>query len=355
MIKTPTLLLDEQKCRSNIKMMYDKALGHDVELRPHFKTHQSLEIGRWFKAIGVQKITVSSLTMASYFSEEWEDILVAFPTNINEIETINALASKVNLHLSVENLESITYLSKHLKSPVNIYIQIDVGYNRTGIQPNNINLINGVLRVVDDSDLLTFVGFFAHSGHTYTLRTAGDIKSAHAKSLQIMSGLSKHYPFAKISLGDTPACSLCEDFSGVDEIRPGNFVFYDLMQHQIGSCDISQIAVALACPVVAIHQDRSEIVIYGGGVHFSKDRLEDTEGIIFGRLAEENSSGWGRVIPNMYVKSLSQEHGIVSVPEALIEKYRIGDHVLVLPVHSCMTADLMKSYRTLSGKEVFKI
>ena len=346
-IKIPTLLIDEVKCKANIKMMIDKAERHDLVLRPHFKTHQSLKIGQWFKDFGVNKITVSSLLMAKYFSQEWSDILVAFPTNINEIETINELAKTIKLYLSVENVESIKFLSSQLKSSVNIYIQVDVGYHRTGIDPNNISLINDILRIVDQSDKLKFVGFFAHSGQSYTSRTPEDIKQIHFEGLQLMSGLLKHYPFAKISIGDTPTSSIAEDFSGVDEIRPGNFVFYDLMQHQIGSCEISDIAVAMACPIVAIHNDRSEIVIYGGGVHFSKDRLEDKEGIIYGRVVEEQDFGWGHVVQGMYLKSVSQEHGIVSVPQEMIKTYSIGEHLIILPVHSCMTADLMKKHQRI--------
>ncbi len=130
----------------------------------------------------------------------------------------------------------------------------------------------------------------------------------------------------------------------MDEMRPGNFVFYDLMQTKIGSNSASQIAVALACPIVAIHGERSEIVIYGGGVHFSKDSMEDNEKIIYGRVVEKKGDVWGDIIPDMYVKSLSQEHGIVKVSKSQIQNYKIGDHLIVLPIHSCMTANLMKSY-----------
>ncbi|MEL6971921.1 MAG: alanine racemase, partial [Bacteroidota bacterium] len=70
MISTPTLLLDEQRCRRNIAAMVQNAEQQQVQLRPHFKTHQSLEIGRWFKENGVNKITVSSLAMAHYFAAE---------------------------------------------------------------------------------------------------------------------------------------------------------------------------------------------------------------------------------------------------------------------------------------------
>ena len=114
-------------------------------------------------------------------------------------------------------------------------------------------------------------------------------------------------------------------------------------------------AVALACPIVAIHKNRSEIIVYGGGVHLSKDRLEDKEGVIFGRIVNWEENGWGKVIPNMYIKSLSQEHGIVSVPKTHIDNYKIGDYLMILPVHSCMTGNLMKSYKTFDGLNILRL
>jgi D-serine deaminase-like pyridoxal phosphate-dependent protein len=166
------------------------------------------------------------------------------------------------------------------------------------------------------------------------------------------SQYSDRYPELFISLGDTPSCSISDDFSRVDEIRPGNFAFYDLTQHKIGSNSIDQIAVALACPIVAKHKERSEIVVYGGGVHLSKDRLEDEEGVIYGRVVEQNDNGWGDLIPDTYVSSVSQEHGIITMPTDLIDQYSIGDLLYVLPVHSCMTADLMKEYYTIDGRNI---
>lgn len=356
MITKPTLLLDMHKCKANIETMHKKAITHGLCFRPHFKTHQSLEIGRWFKALGVHKITVSSLSMASYFSKEWDDITIAFPTNINEMATINALASKITINLSIENIEGIKHLAKHLKHNVNIFLKIDVGYHRTGINPSNIVLIDAILGVINANSFLTFSGFLGHAGHSYKCRSSQAIKKVHAESLSKMANLKyqykNQYSSIIVSLGDTPTCSVADDFTGVDEIRPGNFVFYDLTQNKIGSNTYSQIAVAMACPIVAIHKSRSEIVVYGGGVHFSKDRLEDAEGTIFGRVVENTENGWGNVITNMYVNSLSQEHGIITVPDEKIDDYSIGDNLLILPIHSCMAANLMKCYTTTDGIKI---
>ncbi len=359
-ITKPTLFLDKEKCKKNIQRMFQKAQENKLELRPHFKTHQSLEIGSWFKDLGVQKITVSSISMAEYFSTQWDDITIAFPTNILEIDSINKLASTITINLAIENEESIEYLSEHLKFEVNVLLKIDVGYHRTGINPNNIDFIDRIFHKIDQNPRINFIGFLGHAGHTYGCRTENEIKEIHSESIQIMSRLKTkyvdRYPNLTISLGDTPSCSVAEDFSGIDEIRPGNFVFYDLTQHSIGSNSMAQIAVALACPIVAVHADRSEVVVYGGGVHLSKDRLADNDhGVIFGRVALKTINGWGDPIPNTYVNSLSQEHGIISVQQRDIDTYKVGDFVFILPVHSCMAANSMKSYTTLEGERISRL
>ncbi len=61
------------------------------------------------------------------------------------------------------------------------------------------------------------------------------------------------FPDIIISYGDSPSCSLADDLNGFDEIRPGNFVYYDVMQYHIGSCQMDDIAVAAACPVVSVY------------------------------------------------------------------------------------------------------
>ncbi len=80
-----------------------KARRHNVTLRPHFKTHQSAEIGSWFRDFGINSIAVSSVEMANYFAKNgWDDITIAFPVNILETDKINKLAGNISLNLLVE-------------------------------------------------------------------------------------------------------------------------------------------------------------------------------------------------------------------------------------------------------------
>ena len=354
MYTRPTLILDEYKCKVNIRRMANKARQHQLIFRPHFKTHVSQAVGEWFREEGVNQITVSSFTMADYFARAgWQDITVAFPLNIHEIDLINQLAGDIQLNVLVESAFTADFLAKNVANPVGVFIKIDVDYYRTGIHWQNTALIDQVLKNLLN-EKLNFKGFLTHAGQSYAARGKAEIMEIHQSSLSKMNMLKQRYaddyPDLVISVGDTPTCSVAEDFTGVDEMRPGNFVFYDLMQEQIGACETDQIAVAMACPVVALHPERNEIVVFGGGVHFAKDRLEhDVHGTIYGLVAEDDGSGWGNPVGNVYINRLSQEHGILRAPLDYIEQLQVGDFIKILPVHSCMTADLQTHYHTTSG------
>jgi D-serine deaminase-like pyridoxal phosphate-dependent protein len=167
------------------------------------------------------------------------------------------------LNLLLESIEAARFLIQNARNKIGIYIKIDVGYNRTGLFPTSTQQIDEILNEISNCATLNFKGFLTHAGHTYKCRTKEEILSIHNTSREIMNGLKNRYidryPNLNISIGDTPGCSVADDFSGIDEIRPGNFVFYDLTQHQIGSCSIDKIAVAMACPIVSIHTDRNNI------------------------------------------------------------------------------------------------
>ena len=355
----PTLLLDKQRCLSNIKMIADKAKENNLILRPHFKTHQSHEVGRWFRNFGVTKITVSSLKMAEYFAEDgWNDITVAFPVNVHEKDRINSLTSKITLNLLVVAPETISWLAKEVKHKLNILIEVDNGYHRTGVSPADFSTIDFILKEIDQHKNFTFAGFLGHAGHSY--KTGGDknkVLAIHKESIDLMTPLKEKYKSRHsnmvLSTGDTPTCSLADSFPGIDEIRPGNLVFYDIMQVGIKSCSIEDVAVAMACPVVAIYPERNEVVVYGGGVHFAKDFLKpDEKTVSFGQVVTLTDNGWSTAETGMYMKSLSQEHGVIYAAKEIAEKIKIGDFLGILPVHSCLTADVMQEYKTTEGEVI---
>ena len=350
----PTLLLDEARCRHNISSMVQRAHHTGVAFRPHFKTHQSRYIGRMFRDEGVAAITVSSLAMAEYFAADgWDDITIAFPFNLRECSRLRGIPAHVALHLLVEDVSVVRSLDTHLPRNVGVFIKIDTGSGRTGVPWDDADAIGAVVDAVSTSTQLRFSGFLTHAGNTYGAASRDEILSRHHRANDRMRTLRTLCGDRILSVGDTPGCSLAESYEGIDEIRPGNFVFYDVMQLRLGVCEPHQVATALCAPVTAVHASRGELVIYGGAAHLSRDRSSPGDGPdCYGLVAEMHEHGWGEPVPGAYVHAISQEHGIVRAPESFILQHPPGSVVAVLPVHSCLTSQAMGGYQSTDGREI---
>lgn len=359
-ITKPSLLLSERIAKTNIQKMADKAKRHHLSFRPHFKTHQSASIGEWFREIGVEKIAVSSIEMAAYFQKHgWKDIAVAFPINLREIDRINALATKCTLSVLVSAEGVSKRLSEMAQHSLGVWLEIDTGYGRSGFPDNGLAAILNEIKMIDAAENLHFKGLLIHNGHSYKCKGQSEIKGVHEASIKRLRILKKELQTAgvsnfEISLGDTPTCAVAENFDGIDEIRPGNFIFYDLTQASIGSCALTDIAVVLACPVVAVYPARNQLVVHGGGVHLSKDSLQSSGHISYGRVVLPTGELWNICPPSAFVSSISQEHGILSMPAEMLQNIQVGDILGILPVHSCMTADLMRGYYLLEKSSAKK-
>ena len=243
-----------------------------------------------------------------------------------------------------------------------MWIKLDAGYGRAGVRWDDAARFAAVVEALD-APWIRREGILAHSGHTYGARSAAEIASIHACCLERLVPLRARWSpqFAdgklRISVGDTPTCSVLEDFGPVDEIRPGNFVFYDLSQVQIGACAPEEISACVLCPVIGKDEARHRLILHGGAVHLSKDRLEqDDASVSFGQLAARPYDGsWQLPDPQRSLVSLSQEHGIAQLTEQTMQDYRIGDFVQVFPVHSCLACDLHAVYRTTDGEELSRV
>ena len=351
-LKSPVLLVDKVKCEVNIRKMVSKIDFNKSSFRPHFKTHQSLIIGEWFKNHGIKKITVSSLDMAVFFAANgWDDITVAFPFNIHWLVDIENLARKINLNIIIEDVFVLKHLINGIKHKLGVFIKIDTGNNRTGIDPDNKALLDSMTKQIKQNSCLDFKGFLAHSGHTYNCKNKSEIEYIYFDSLTKLNKIKERYIAEfnniTISYGDTPSCSSINELTHFDEYRPGNFVFYDLMQYYLGSCSFEEIAVVLACPVVSKHPVRNEIVIHGGAIHLSKEYLIHNDIKNFGEMVLFDKNSWHKPNGNAYVKSLSQEHGILKVDTPLFNQIGIEDTIGIIPVHSCLTAYQMRYCYTI--------
>ena len=354
-LEKPVLIVDPEKARRNIDGMAARAAASGVAFRPHAKTHQCAAVAAWYRPFGIERIAVSSLDMAGYFQAAgWADILIAVPVNVHQIPAIDDLAGLCSLHVLVESETAAAALAGKIRRPLGVWIEIDAGYHRTGLPVEQPEPVAAVARVLGRNSFLRLNGLLVHDGHTYGASGREQVGLIFEGTLAAMGKVFDHlagqgFQGLRFSYGDTPSCSLKDSFPApITEIRPGNFIFYDLTQAGIGACRISDIAAAVACPVISVHPERGEAVLYGGGVHLSKESVRDEEGrACYGCIARlrQDQTGWTDALPGVSVVSLSQEQGIVRGPADFIGSLALGDTLVVLPVHACLTAN---SYGTLT-------
>ena len=110
------------------------------------------------------------------------------------------------------------------------------------------------------------------------------------------------------------------------------------MQYRIGACNTSDISVVIKCPVVAKFNDRLELLVYRGAVHFSKEYvMHETGKPIYGQVINPLDS----TDASNFIRSLSQKRGIVGCINDFFNIISIGDIIYIFPIHSCLSANLM--------------
>src|SRR4051794_5809911 len=226
-ITRPTLVVDAARARRNIARIAAKAAASGTRFRPHVKTHQSPAIAAWYRAAGVDAITVSSVAMAERFAVSgWADITIAFPFNPREAAALLALDQRgVRLGLIVDSPVAARLLDAS-GITADVWIEVDAGYHRTGVDADDVAaLVHLAAAIGRASPRLRFAGLLTHSGHTYAGRSRDEVLRIHAASVAAMrraqASVAQAGVDARISIGDTPGCNAADGFEGIDEIRPG--------------------------------------------------------------------------------------------------------------------------------------
>lgn len=328
--------------------MAEKAAGLGTGFRPHFKTHRSREIGAVFRRF-TGAITVSSPGMGLYFARDgFSRITLAFPVNILQSDELRELALAADTGFLVSSPGAVDNLGRALKGASGgVWVKVDCGFRRAGIRWSDREGLVSTRERLESHSNLAFRGILTHAGDTYSAGDREGVLRVHRASLERMAlARDSMGGGCLVSVGDTPSCSVADSFPGVDEIRPGNFVFNDATQMELGSCSPSDIAFAVLCPVVEVHRDRT--VILGGAVHLSRDTCPSR---FFGYAGEPSGDGFFNPVVSHPVIALSQEHGVIrGVPPGASP----GTMLPVIPAHSCLAADCLPCYTDENGEVLDK-
>lgn len=358
-IKTPSLIVDSERVRRNAANITARAKSLNVRLRPHVKTHRSLEIAKLQIEGNFGGIMVSTLSEAHFFGDNgFRDITYGVPVERGKFDEVLAISRKLDkfavLTADLETARGLNEAAMKADSRVGVYLKVDVGYHRAGVEPHTPEAVE-IPRFIDSATNLDFEGILTHGGQSYHANTPENLLAIARQERDLMVGLadrlrSEGIEVANVSIGSTPAMSAIDNLDGVTEFRCGNYIFYDAFQATLGSCSFDDCALTVLAAVIHRDETRRRIVVDAGAVALSKDR---------GAVEFDENCGYGRVYDlegndlDLRVGSLSQEHGEILVGDnAAFDELRVGSRVRILANHSCLTALQHDAYHVLEDGRI---
>uniref|UniRef100_A0A3P9KI79 D-serine dehydratase n=1 Tax=Oryzias latipes TaxID=8090 RepID=A0A3P9KI79_ORYLA len=342
---TPALVVDLDKVKRNAQRMIERCQKMGVQLRPHMKTHKTLECADIMTAGSRRCIVVSTLAEAFFYAEHgFDDILYAYCLPFDKMEHCAALSEKLDLfQVLLDHPDALDQLKKRpLKDGRlwHVWLKLDCGNGRAGVlhsEPGALQLAQAIA----GTEGVELRGVYAHCGNTYTCKGLEQIQAVAQETtsfvLDFMEKLRAVGITCKASIGSTPSCSHpVKDMAKLDEVHPGNYVFYDVQQSIIGSCCLDDVAVRVLTRVIGHCPHRNQLLIDCGWSGISLDGA--------GKL----STGYAVIEghPNLKLLSMTQEHGRVEPISGLLDysKYPLGSLLTLIPYHSCATAMMHPVY-----------
>ncbi|XP_023130195.1 D-threo-3-hydroxyaspartate dehydratase [Amphiprion ocellaris] len=347
---TPALVLDVDKVKINAQKMIDRYQKLGVQLRPHMKTHKTLECADIMTGGSRRCIVVSTLAEACFYADHgFDDILYAYSVPFDKVERCAALSERLDLfQVLLDHPDALELLRKR---PLrdggqwHVWMKLDCGNGRAGV----LHSEPGALRLAQDiaeTEGVELTGVYVHCGNTYSCRGVEQIHAVAQETidltLQFMEKLKAVGISCKSSIGSTPSCSHpVKDMAQLSEVHPGNYVFYDVQQSTIGSCSLEDVAVRVLTRVISHCPHRNQLLIDCGWTGISLDgagKLPTGYAVIEGH-------------PNLKLVSMTQEHGRVEPSSGQLDysRYPLGSLLTLIPYHSCAAAAMHPVYHVHSG------
>jgi D-serine deaminase-like pyridoxal phosphate-dependent protein len=338
-IDTPCAVVDLDVLDRNLEAMAARAAAAGIALRPHAKTHKSVELARRQLTSGAVGLTVATLAEAVDLAEGGcHDLFIAYPlwAGGSRSPVLRELHERVRLRVGVDSEAGAAALAVAVRGtdrPLQVVLEVDCGQGRTGVRPQAVaDLAASCLRLG-----LDVAGAFTHPGHAYAspdapLRAARDEREALAKAREALLPLLGEG--VGLSGGSTPTAA--QELGGMTEIRPGTYVFGDAQQLTLTALPLTSVALLVAARVVSRPRP-GEVVLDAGSKALSTDRPSWLQG--HGHLVDA---------PGAVLRTLTEEHAVVlGAPKA----WAVGDVVAVVPNHVCTAVNLARRLLVVSGGE----
>ncbi len=333
-VLTPALLLYPEEIANNIDRTLALLSGDANRWRVHIKTAKLSYTLKMVLDRGVQNFKcATTLELLTACRTGATDVLLAYPTMGANARRAHEIAQEFpEVRISVLG-ESEEHLQQWGASRVGIFLDINPGMNRTGIDQSDTQQIIALAQAVTAAGL-EFRGLHYYDGQYGSLAEPGRTQAAHRgydHLLKIASDLERSgMPAPEIITAGTPTFPCSLSYEG---FRHGNFI-HRISPGTIVYCDASSLAqlpaeygyrpAALVLTRVVSHPHPGIVTCDAGHKTVSADAGIPTC-LVLGH-------------PELTPLSPSEEHLPIAVREGA-RAPQIGDPLFLLPRHICPTVN----------------
>ena len=342
-IDSPALIVFPAIVESNIKEMV-RMVGDVNRLRPHIKTHKTAEGIRMMQGHGINKFKCATIAEAELLGmNNATDVILAHQPvgpRIERLYQVATLYPTTNFSCITDNIDSAKKINdvfeKH-ESVIGIYIDLNIGMNRTGISPNDA--VIELHEAIGEMKSLNFRGMHVYDGHQ---RHPDPIKKSLAcensfnQVLELKKKFDeKAYKFGTIVAGGSPSFSY-HATKNDRECSPGTNIFWD--HGYAGICPEQHFkpAVYILTRVISVLSDKKICVDLG---HKSVAAENDISKRVY--FPE---------YPNAKAISQSEEHLVLEFQEE--HTLKTGDMLCGIPYHICPTVALHEYLTEVVNDEI---
>ncbi len=336
-LDTPCLVVDLDRLEQNIAEMADYARRRGLALRPHLKTHKTVEIARLQQDHGAVGFTCAKLSEVEAVADSGilQDVLIANQiVGERKIERLLRLLDRLRVTVAVDSLavaEPLHRAALATGKTIDVLIEVDTGLRRAGVEPGE-----PVLRLAQElvqMPGLRLRGLMTHEGHAGRAETVEEMTQlarAAGEAMVRSAELCRRHgvPIEVVSVGSTPAAFATTQVEGITEMRPGTYVFYDAAAFRFGRIGPERVALRVLTTVIS--RPAADRVIIDAG---SKTLTMDP--------APPGRTGFGFIVqlPDARIARLNEEHGIVELPPGTAGPL-VGDRLEIIPNHVCPVVNL---------------
>jgi D-serine deaminase-like pyridoxal phosphate-dependent protein len=331
---TPYLLVDADVLRGNVDAMAAHARDLGLALRPHAKTHKSVEVARLQLAAGAVGLTVATVSEAEVLVDAGcLDLFVAYPLWVDGARgaRLRALAERATVAVGVDSVEGARALAAQGPGTA-VLVEVDSGQHRTGVRPDEAGAVaEGATRAG-----LDVRGVFTFPGHSYQPGAQAEVAAEESAALRTAArSLSGHGIEPRVVSGGSTPTAGAVDGDVLTELRPGVYVFGDAQQWELGTTTPD--SIALTCLATVVSHGAGTLVLDSGSKAIGADRAPWT-------------TGWGRLLdhPEARVTQLSEHHAVVAWDDSPAPP--LGSRLRVVPNHVCTAVNLADELVLTTGE-----